>query len=1513
MIAMKEYPSWEVFAYKYPSEELQRARFEDLARCLFCKRYDIQYGLYQCINHAGNETDVIEKDGDIIGFQAKYFKKQIDKTQIIASLKTAKENNPNQTKVIIYTNLSFGNSTKNGATKTAKQSAIEKDAATIGLSIEWATDKMILDQAAQCDWIRDIFFSVDSDYELLYEFEKKNTEHILNPIGTVITFRDKEIKISRDKVLSQLYDGIINNSHFVLHGEGGCGKTAIIKDLTDIMRANNIPVCIRKAQSLNVTKVDDIFHAQKNYTLEQFNTLYSGTSHKVFVIDSAERLQEIDDQEPVFNLLKSLSNDGWSILFTVRDVYYQDLCDDLLSVYHIAHNAIAIDIIGEDELKQYEQELNFSLPKNADFRLRLCNLFYLKYYLQYYEKTSQEDSYPAFVNYIWREKISGKSTCNGINIERDKCFLQIVNDRMNHSEFFLDESNYDARALQALLADEIVGRTENGIFITHDIYEEWGACRIIEREWNRRKDIQTFFQNIGSSYVVRRTFRQWLVEKLNGNPVHESQEILDAVSNNSILPVWRDEIIVSILLSSYSETFFNQSSEQLLKDEAQMLTRVAYLLLIACKRITRVVKLQEYDYPLYAPEGPGWEYMIRFIYAHREETLKCPYRVRILKEWCQYNQKGETTRYAGLLVLEMMKEIENDSHHLYLSNHDQEELYQILSNAASEVQTELSSLLETITENQWRDSDDPYYDFSTYLLTQSHNVAKIICLFPHAIQDIASMIWINEADSYDEYEEHYGLECEPRFGIREQYSNKNYSPEGAMQTPIYLLLCADPVEAIRFVVRFVNHCVDFYAKHPYSDSADEVKQVELHLQDGTTIQQWGSICLWGMYRGAIHYTMPDLLQSVHMALEKFLLDAVTDQPTWVEPMMDYILRNSRTVSLTAVVSSVVMAYPERYYKYALVLFDTLELFHYDSVRLQDESHHRWHINMGAMMNKEVAEERLKSGELAHRKESLESICVRYQYVRTQELSEEDSEELVNQIHRILDKHWDTVKKSTNVYKDTKEILLYRLDRRTHKPKIVEGGAENQVMFEVCPQMPDDLKQRSEDRIARVSASMRFASLHVWAFKKLRHEDVAQYPQYENAANVMDSLRDLLNALQIGEELMPMDEWIPFSVAGMLIRDFYEQLADEDKDLCIQLINEKLSEGVSASYHPQIDDGVECCVHALPQLILHDNEQADAYWQVLLSMLFNKIPLGEYKRMCDYAIEAIHEGQLWQLANEQMHRLLDDYIAHFGTIDKIANLEDAEILLELIPFDTNDSRLEDVVSQLIPFVGKALLDEWNKQYYRSNHLYDAYAQFVLHRPLEKIDDFINPLLPSIQSHRELQYFLFSFIHTEDKYEQKDAFWRIWKLLYPKVTSRSFGYADEVITVYLLVHPWALNERTQWHSFTMENAWIYANAARDIGHVPSVLYSIAKVMNGIVKNNIQEAIDWVYTVVQAHEDLNLRELNFNTVFYLEQALNEYIKTGKKFIRQHNPLREKLLVILTFMAERESIMAYRLRERL
>ena len=94
-------PSWDSFRAKYPSEETQRARFEDLARSLYCRRFNIKYGIFQCINHAGNETSTISVGDDIIGFQAKFFNNKIDEQVIIDSIKTAKMKNPNQTRPII--------------------------------------------------------------------------------------------------------------------------------------------------------------------------------------------------------------------------------------------------------------------------------------------------------------------------------------------------------------------------------------------------------------------------------------------------------------------------------------------------------------------------------------------------------------------------------------------------------------------------------------------------------------------------------------------------------------------------------------------------------------------------------------------------------------------------------------------------------------------------------------------------------------------------------------------------------------------------------------------------------------------------------------------------------------------------------------------------------------------------------------------------------------------------------------------------------------------------------------------------------------------------------------------------------------------------------------------------------------------------------------------------------------------------------------------------------------------
>ena len=119
-------PTWDAFRHKFQSEVQQREKFEDLARSLFCLRFGIKYGIFQCINHAGNETDTINDGTNIIGFQAKFFKHEIDDNNIIESIQIAHRHNPLQTKVIIYTNLTFGNPPA-GKAKTIKQEKIEKN------------------------------------------------------------------------------------------------------------------------------------------------------------------------------------------------------------------------------------------------------------------------------------------------------------------------------------------------------------------------------------------------------------------------------------------------------------------------------------------------------------------------------------------------------------------------------------------------------------------------------------------------------------------------------------------------------------------------------------------------------------------------------------------------------------------------------------------------------------------------------------------------------------------------------------------------------------------------------------------------------------------------------------------------------------------------------------------------------------------------------------------------------------------------------------------------------------------------------------------------------------------------------------------------------------------------------------------------------------------------------------------------------------------------------------------
>ena len=78
--------------------------------------------------------------------------------------------------------------------------------------------------------------------------------------------------------------------------------------------------------------------------------------------------------------------------------------------------------------------------------------------------------------------------------------------------------------------------------------------------------------------------------------------------------------------------------------------------------------------------------------------------------------------------------------------------------------------------------------------------------------------------------------------------------------------------------------------------------------------------IWNLYRGT--QDSPVLLQSIYMALEEWLLNFCAKEN--LEKLCLYLLEHSKSASITAIVTSVTLANPEKLFNVAIILFKIKE-------------------------------------------------------------------------------------------------------------------------------------------------------------------------------------------------------------------------------------------------------------------------------------------------------------------------------------------------------------------------------------------------------------------------------------------------------------------------------------------------------------------------------------------------------------------------------------------------------------
>jgi hypothetical protein len=1452
--------NWNNFKAKFNNQE-QHA-FERLCYLLFCKEYGKDTGIFRFKNHAGIETNPIEINGEIIGWQAKFYDTPPSQhtAEFIHSVDTTKARYPTATKLIFYTNQDFGQDKKK--TDPQYKTNIETHAKAKGIDIEWRTASYFESPfvCEDCSSIAEHFFSLkkgilDSVGEMTL-----HTEALLKPIHSEILYKDSKIKLDRSDIVRNIKQAATNSLPIILSGAAGVGKTAAVKDFYESVIDSSAFFVIKTIEFRNISHINQLFAAYGQITAADFIAEHKDISDKYIVFDSAEKLSEIEDQDVFRTFLSSLLENSWRIIFTVRYTYLDDLRFQLREIYDTTFTSLTIPTLTREELEKTAADYGFALPHNERLKRLLETPLYLNEYLRSDATIGTNASYGDFREMIWKKHIQDSlHQFHNLHIRREQCFLTIAHKRATEGSFFVKTADCDQEAVHKLAADEIITYDANagGYFIAHDVYEEWGLDKLIERAFLAANNYVVFYQGIGHSLPIRRAFRNWLSDKLlmDAGSVQELTEF--TINNTDIDAHWKDEVLVALLLSDYAAIFFERFEEQLLADPEKrdvstntareatakdkhadmLLHRILFLLQIACKtadeELLRALGLAKagvlsFQTILTIPKGSGWSSTIAFINKHKNK-LRFTYMAAILSvldDWNRRYKEGETTKNAAQIALFYYTELTKEDGFYFSSRDDtKDKLIRTILNGSGEIKAELTTIINEVISHKESSHTGRYYELVKVILSSILDSSEVAKHLPKEILKLADLFWFQRPRS--RYSAHdYSIEIEPHFGLSEGHFE--YYPASAFQTPIFQLLQTDPQSTAEFILSFTNRSIEHFARTEFA--RHEVEEIDVVVDDaGTTVKQYICHRIWNIYRGT--QVAPSVLESVHMALERWLLMiAKGATPDILQSWCLYLMKKSRSASITAIVVSVVLAEPSKLFNVAEVLFRTKDLFFFDNSRRQLDMDAKSLYSIGHDRIGIFKNERLKTCDDKHRSNTLENLALQYQMFATEEEGEEVAKQRQEVVWMIFDDYYGRLPEKNKEKEGDKlwRLSLARMDRRAMN--ITTEAKDNQVLISFTPEIDPELKEYSETSLAKTSESMKYLPLQVWSrYGFERNEDRKKYPQYDNdpvivLAETKQVIQGLQNDQEPDKKFTLFYHSIPPHACAVLLRDYFDKLDDQGKEFCKNILIGYASLPLREDYRYQIGDGVVAAIAALPALMKSFPQDASEIKKILLLTLFDSHPIGMNQRLSDYAVGAILSS-LWKESSADansiflgflalkpkydqlreavrqesyqrgvyeiskgrtleilltqnetlMSKVIDNEIA-YADVSNIKDI-DPDVLVtafRLLPRDTADNIHKQFFGDIFPMFSKKLFHDNHRRdrddsfdYSTRHNFLEKLAYVLLSSKPDDLEAYARPFCENFKDTKDAADLFSELVSAEDGLVEYERFWSIWKLFYPRI--------------------------------------------------------------------------------------------------------------------------------------------------
>lgn len=1423
----------------------------------------------------------------------------------------------------------------------------------------------------------------------IHQLERKS-ELVLETIKDKF---DEQLSLPRSSIQPRFDEVFKSNRLVILKGIAGAGKSAFAKNQASLLEENGYKILAFKADWFAKESVEEIF-PKLNHDLQDLLSALGTKCQLIILIDSLEKLLEVDTYFALKEFLQICKKLPYvRLIITCRDYAYQQLIFDLHYDFP-SYSFVDVPLLSDDELaivKGHFPTLE-SLLDNVQFRKILKRPFYLNLAIRNREvfQTDKTITELRFRKLIWSHVVEKHSPLRATTFER------IAVERATQMNLFVRLSGLDSTSVQELIhdgileADEKIGDAHRP---SHDIYEDIALIRFIERAFQEKQNSEDFFTQIGGKAPAkRRGFRLWLNDTLT-EPKRITGFIHDIFESRTIARFWVDEVIIAILRSEYCQNFFEQSKQLLLENEQALLLRFIHLLRTTCQepdeQLIQTVQAQNeksmYQWIYLKPVGKGWKVVIEFIYEHFDKLqLHRPLILHLLTEdWPKKISNDFSlpieTKAVGAILLKII----NDAKECYRSHEDPlyssaainkgvETLFQLSKEFEKEVRKliedanvakkqsdeknrrrarqyeermfrRVSGELKDEEENEEHESYElRNFNEAIVKFALSGLSNKAVCLFmPDLVCKVAKDQWLTEGIEIevDRYSLDFGIE----FGL---LPDRDYFPSGIYKTPIRYLLYYRPAHALKLIVDVFNHCTEAYANSGRGRESNIV-EVEILHEDGSSTTQKGNALLWGIFRGTIGNT-PDLLQSILMSLESWLFELSQSNEDWADNWIrisyTYLLKNSTSVAVTAVLASIAQAYPHRINKLCFPILRVREFFRWDIRRLVGDRMPLSPLDRDIPF---AQEERHKSNQLPHRQFHLEYLVTKLQVEGYFEEVSEMIDDLVEGCDRD-DTEW--------------KLALNRMDaRRFVIDKTIETPEENQVVLR--PVLDEELQNFVEEHEKDSEIQNRAMGVTNWS-RSL----------YDGKSEIDRSFKKWQEVFETHQELAKFEDELlyhdPTPLAASGIRFFKDDLSLAQLDWCIKTLVETIMQRVVGNIHraPYSSLHIKPAIETIPEVLnlSIDDETKQNVKQIIFFALVHLVT-----NESEYPFEAFRNS-IWQIDSEYAGACVAGLIQYAQMIkqrkwfspeskeaekerEKLLRQEEAlvkqvaanEITIDLtnLSLDTHSSHYLNFAIQIIPFNTKNdnyinllhqlfyLHIEWNNYDrqrqrrsqghrrneldYRTQHDLRKYiAQFLLLQDQKVANAFFADILESIFtppnkiSYKSVEYIadILEWIILNQDILQTESFWGLWEILESQIRKSD---QKRYVSYLLLSNRWWTSEADNWKPL-QNKSLVMRRLVTEFGQYD--LKAVMQLLSGIgMETLMPHGLNWLRIVLESVENPRGELADSSVFLYSEKLIRRTYYKYLREIKRDRQLQQNLLLMLDLLVDVGSSLAFIVRERL